>query len=127
LREQEQALAGQLADPAESFDPQALATVADRLRDTLAAGEPEQTKALLRLLIKELRVNGRSEILPTYRVVTPEVCATPSSVERTGIEPVTSGLQTQIRQRQRVALLGRAPGDVYEGGRLRGNLGGRPR
>ena len=50
--------------------------MADRLRDTLAAGEPEQTKALLRLLIKELRVNSRSEILPTYRVVAPEVCAT---------------------------------------------------
>jgi hypothetical protein len=28
-------------------------------------------------LIADLRVNGRSEILPTYRVVTPEVCARP--------------------------------------------------
>jgi site-specific DNA recombinase len=93
LREQQQALASQLADPGESLDPQALATVADRLRDTLAAGEPEQTKALLRLLIKELRVNGRSEILPTYRVVTPEVCATTSSVGRAGIEPATLGLR----------------------------------
>ena len=52
-------------------------------------------QALLRLLIKDLRVNGRSEILPTYRIVTPEVCALPSSVERTGIEPVTSGLQSR--------------------------------
>jgi site-specific DNA recombinase len=87
LHEQEQALAAQLADPTESFDPQTLASVADRLRDTLAAGEPEQTKALLRLLIKELRVNGRSEILPTYRVVAPKVCATTSSVEPAGLEP----------------------------------------
>jgi site-specific DNA recombinase len=87
LREQEETLSLHLADPGDAFDPGALAAVADRLRDTLATGEPEQTKALLRLLIKELRVNGRSEILPTYRVVTPEVCATPSSVERTGIEP----------------------------------------
>ena len=63
--------------------------MADRLRDTLAAGEPEQTKALLRLLIKELRVNGKSEILPTYRVVTPPVCATTSSVGAAGIEPAT--------------------------------------
>jgi hypothetical protein len=54
-------------------------------------------QALLRLLIKDLRVNGRSEILPTYRIVTPEVCALPSSVERTGIEPVTSGLQSVAR------------------------------
>ena len=89
LREQEQTLTAQLADPTEAFDPAALAAVADRLRDTLATGEPEQTKALLRLLIKELRVNGRSEILPTYRVVTPEVCATPSSVGAAGIEPAT--------------------------------------
>jgi site-specific DNA recombinase len=95
LREQDRTLAAQLADPAGSFDPPALASVADRLRDTLAAGEPEQTKALLRLLIKELRVNGRSEILPTYRIVRPEVCATPSSVERIGIEPMTSGLQSR--------------------------------
>jgi hypothetical protein len=29
------------------------------------AGSPDKTKALLRLLIKELKVNGRSEILPT--------------------------------------------------------------
>ena len=89
LREQEHTLTAQLADPVDSFDPQALTAVADRLRDTLATGEPEQTKALLRLLIKELRVNGRSEILPTYRIVTPEVCATPSSVGAAGIEPAT--------------------------------------
>ena len=95
LREHEQTLTDQLADPTDTIDPAALAAVADQLRDTLATGEPEPTKALLRLLIKELRVNGRSEILPTYRVVTPEVCATPSSVERTGIEPVTSGLQSR--------------------------------
>ena len=36
-----------------------------------------------------LRVNSRSEILPTYRVITPEVCATPSSVGAAGIEPAT--------------------------------------
>ena len=90
LRELEETLSLQLADPGDALDPGALAAVADRLRDTLATGEPEQTKALLRLLIKELRVNGRSEILPTYRVVTPEVCATPSSVGAPGIEPGTS-------------------------------------
>ncbi|MDE3131181.1 MAG: recombinase family protein, partial [Acidobacteriota bacterium] len=89
LHEQERTLAARLSDPTEGLDPHALATVADRLRDTLAAAEPEQTKALLRLLIKELRVNGRSEILPTYRVVAPEVCATTSSVGAAGIEPAT--------------------------------------
>jgi site-specific DNA recombinase len=90
LRDQEQTLNHQLADPADTLDPAALNAVADKLRDTLTTGEPEPTKALLRLLIKELRVNGRSEILPTYRIVTPEVCATPSSVGAPGIEPGTS-------------------------------------
>jgi site-specific DNA recombinase len=93
LREQEHELAARLADPTDTIDPAALAAVADRLRDTLATGEPEQTKALLRLLIKELRVNGRSEILPTYRILIPEVCATTSSVGRAGIEPATLGLK----------------------------------
>ena len=51
--------------------------------------------ALLRLLIDELRVNGRREIVPAYRLVTPEVCAMSEKVERTGIEPVTSGLQSR--------------------------------
>ena len=46
----------------------------------LRRAEPRQAKTLLRLLIKELRVNARSEILPTSRVVTPAVCARPSSV-----------------------------------------------
>jgi site-specific DNA recombinase len=68
----------------------ALAAVADHLDRTIAAADPKQAKALLRLLIKELKVNGRSEILPTYRVVTPEVCALRSSVGAAGIEPATS-------------------------------------
>jgi hypothetical protein len=49
--------------------------------------------ALLRILIAELRVNSRDEILLTYRVGAPVVCAQTSSVEPTGIEPVTSCLQ----------------------------------
>jgi hypothetical protein len=72
--------------------------VANRLEHTIAEADPRQAKALLRLLIKALRVNGRSEILPTYRVVTPEVCALPGSVERTGIEPVTSGCKPVPRR-----------------------------
>ena len=67
--------------------------VADHLEATIETVEPRQAKALLRLLIKDLRVNARSEILPTYRVVTPAVCALPSSVGRAGIEPATLGLR----------------------------------
>jgi hypothetical protein len=43
---------------------------------------PQKAKALLRMLIDELRVNGRTEIVPTYRHVTPEVC--PMSEEWAG-------------------------------------------
>ncbi len=96
LHEQDLALAAQIAPQAPTTpDAANLAAVADQLEDLVSTGDPKQTKALLRLLIKGLRVNGRNEILPTYRVVTDTVCALPSSVERTGIEPVTSGLQTQ--------------------------------
>jgi site-specific DNA recombinase len=91
LREQDADLAHQLApQPATSPDGAELAAVAANLEGTIATGEPRQAKALLRLLIKDLRVNARSEILPTYRVVTPAVCALPSSVGAPGIEPGTS-------------------------------------
>ena len=41
---------------------------------------------------KDLRVNGRREILPTYCVVTDAGCALPSSMGHTGFEPRTSSL-----------------------------------
>lgn len=41
---------------------------------TIAIARQQKTKALLRLLIQELRVDGRAQIQPTYRLVTPEVC-----------------------------------------------------
>jgi site-specific DNA recombinase len=53
----------------------------------IAEADPQRAKALLRLLIEELRVNGRAEILPTYRLVTPAVCAMSEKVEGAGIEP----------------------------------------
>src|SRR5438876_2674867 len=52
-----------------------LAAVADHLEHVIAEADPQQAKALLRLLIEELRVNSRTEIKPTYRLVTPTVCA----------------------------------------------------
>jgi site-specific DNA recombinase len=91
LREQDADLARQLAPQAATApDAAELAAVADDLETIIATADPRQAKALLRLLIKDLRVNARSEILPTYRIVSPAVCALPSSVGVTGIEPVTS-------------------------------------
>jgi site-specific DNA recombinase len=71
-----------------------LAAIADHLDQLIANAEPQQAKALLRHLIAELKVESRAKIQPTYRVITPAVCATSEKVERTGIEPVTSGLQS---------------------------------
>src|SRR6266496_5057611 len=67
--------------------PALVAEVANLLETVIDEGDPQKAKALLRLLIDELRVNGRREILPTYRLVTPEVCAMSERVETAGIEP----------------------------------------
>gem|GEM_PF-1209810 len=48
--------------------------------------------------IAELRVNSRSEILPTYRVGAPVVCAPSSSMEPTGPEPPDLPLSKQERR-----------------------------
>jgi hypothetical protein len=67
-----------------------LAGVADHLETVIAETDPQKAKALCRLLIDELRVNSRAEILPTYRLVTPEVCAMSEKVEAAGIEPASA-------------------------------------
>ena len=93
LRGQDQALARDLAaDAPTTPDTAALHAVADQLGQVIETGDPDQAKALLRILIAELRVNSRNEILPTYRVGAPVVCAQTSSVELVGIEPTTSAM-----------------------------------
>jgi len=73
-----------------------LAAVADQIENVIAKGEPEQAKALLRILIAELRVNSKTDIQPTYRIITPDrthtarVCATSEKVETVGIEPTSA-------------------------------------
>jgi len=97
LRAQQAELADNGADEAAHAPTAAdLAATADQLEGVIAQGEPEQTKALLRILIAELRVNGRHDIQPTYRVLTPDrlltagVCATSGKVETAGIEPASA-------------------------------------
>ena len=52
----------------------------------LYSGTAQQRKALIRKLVKELRVMSRDEIIPTYRV--PALVRAPGSqVELPGIEP----------------------------------------
>lgn len=69
-----------VADTPKTPDTATLRAVADHLDHVIAHGEPEQAKALLGILIADLRVNSRSEVLPTYRVGAPVVCAQTSSV-----------------------------------------------
>jgi hypothetical protein len=62
---------GRVAGPT----PADLAAVADQLERVIAEGEPQKTKALLRL-IRELRLDGQAQIQPTDRLVTRDVRAT---------------------------------------------------
>ena len=75
-------------------DGAALASLADQLEDIVAGENPEQANELLRLLVKEIRVHDRRRIVPTYRIPA-AVRAIPPKVERAGIEPATSGLQSR--------------------------------
>jgi site-specific DNA recombinase len=72
-----------------------LAEIADALEAVAAEGEPQKAKALLQLFIAELRVNSHAEILPTYRLVTPAVCAMSEKVELGGLEPPTSWVRSR--------------------------------
>ncbi len=97
LHAQQSELADDGADEA-TYAPTAadLAATASQLESVIADGEPEKTKALLRILIAELRVNGKTDIQPTYRVITPDraitagVCATSGKVETAGVEPASA-------------------------------------
>ncbi len=64
LRAQQAELADNSNGTADTPTAADLAAVADRLDKVLAQGEPEQTKALLRILIAELRVNSKTDIQP---------------------------------------------------------------
>jgi site-specific DNA recombinase len=64
---------------------------AKELSTLLRSGTPQQRKALFRLLVKELRVMSREEILPTYKV--PALVRAPEGqVDPRGFEPLTSWL-----------------------------------
>jgi len=95
LREQDLALAARLAPEAPTTrDAANLAAVADQLEDVVGgrseAGEGAPAPAHQRP--PRQRTEGDPADLPRRHDA---VCALPSSVERTGIEPVTSGLQSR--------------------------------
>ena len=66
--------------------PELVAEWATTLDVALYSGTAQQRKALIRKLVKELRVMRRDEIVPTYRV--PALVRAPGDqVELPGIEP----------------------------------------
>jgi hypothetical protein len=86
---EEAALASKAAEePSQAPSAADVAEWAAELSTLLRAGSAQQRKALFRLLIKELRVMSREEILPTYRVP-PVVRAPNGQVVPTGFEPVS--------------------------------------
>jgi hypothetical protein len=69
--------------------PEIVAEWAKNLDVILRSGSAQQRKALIRKLIKELRVISRDEILPTYRI--PALVRAPGhQVDLRGVEPLTS-------------------------------------
>ena len=69
--------------------PELVAEWAQTLDFALYSGTAQQRKALIRKLVKELRVMSRDEIIPTYRV--PALVRAPGSqVDLRGVEPLTS-------------------------------------
>ena len=86
----EEAALRQQASEGVSEAPSA-ADVAEWARDLgapLRAGTPQQRKALSRLLVRELRVMSREEILPTYKI--PSLVRAPEGqVDPRGFEPLT--------------------------------------
>ncbi len=68
--------------------PELVAEWAQTLDVALHSGTTQQRKALIRKLVKELRVIGRDEIIPTYRI--PALVRAPGKqVDPIGIEPTT--------------------------------------
>lgn len=96
LRTQEDELALQGPQDAAPMPTLAeLADVAGELERVIATAPAQQTKALLRILIAGLRINGKDDIRPTYRITIPDrdapllarVRPTSGKVETPGIEP----------------------------------------
>jgi hypothetical protein len=90
--------------------------MADQLENVIAKGEPEQAKALLRVPIAELRVNGKTDIQPTYRIVAPGVCATSEKVGRSpGIRCPRSSIFGGVHPRRLPRRRARGPREGSRG------------
>jgi hypothetical protein len=101
LGEQTKALEGRaselatLADsePVQRISEADLDAIRQRVRAALDDGGPMRVKAILQELTDEIRIDSRDAIEPTFLV--PTVRPPSGSMEPTGIEPVTSCLQSR--------------------------------
>jgi exonuclease VII small subunit len=100
-----------------------LAAIADQLERVLGEGEPQKSKALIRELVAELRVNIKAEILPSYYLDAAPVWATSEKVDLTGLLSnfETEALYKRLTERdwQQVARVQRKPRDRSRDGKLR--------
>jgi hypothetical protein len=75
------------------IDATALEELASLLANGLPTSAPSERKHVLGQLVESIEIRGRDWIKPTLRL--PAVRIVGGEVERTGIEPVTSGLQSR--------------------------------
>jgi len=88
---EEAALSQRAAEGSQAASAVDVTEWATDLGTLLRSGTPQQRKALFRLLVKELRVMSREEILPTYKI--PALVRAPEGqVDPRGFEPLTSWL-----------------------------------
>jgi hypothetical protein len=97
----------------ERTTPAELDSLRSQLRAALKDSTPARAKTTLHTMIDGIRVHARDNIEPTFRV--PAVRIDYGYMEPTGIEPVTSCLQTEPRGSTNptvlaLGLLIRAPG-----------------
>jgi site-specific DNA recombinase len=81
------------SEPVQRISEADLDAIRQRVRDALDDGGPMRVKAILQELTDEIRIDARDAIEPTFLV--PAVRPPSGSMEPTGIEPVTSCLQSR--------------------------------
>lgn len=95
LEAEEASLAQEGAEEfSEPLAAEEIAAWALQLRELLEAGSPQQRKALLRRLVKSLKVTGARRVEPTY-IVPALVRAPGRQVDLRGFEPLASALPRQ--------------------------------
>ena len=100
---EEAAISQQASDGSQAPNAVDVAEWARDLGTLLRSGSPQQRKALFRLLVKELRVMSREDILPTYKI--PALVRAPEGVEVRGFEPLSLGDRSGLLRAQPAGVI----------------------